>query len=373
VSATRVLRISHSVVVPEYRTRDRLLRSRYGYDVHLVSAPSSFEGGSVVVATGDPDVPVHVVDVAGRTGHPILFWYSGRELRRLLRELRPAIVDLHEEPYSLAAAGALAAVRAEAPGAKVCIYTAQNILKRYPPPFAQLERRALAAAAAAYPCSSEAGDVLRANGFTGAIHVLPLGVTVHPPAPRDFTSARLRVGFVGRLEPYKGADLAIGAFAKAAGDLDVSLEIVGGGSARASLEECAARLGVTSRVSFVGAVPQEDALARIAAYDVLLVPSRTTRRWKEQFGRTPAQAMEAGTPVIASRSGSLTEVLGGCGALVDEDDVDALADALGRLLRDPARRAELSRLGRRRAVECFAWDAVADGCDRMYRQMLDRS
>jgi glycosyltransferase involved in cell wall biosynthesis len=360
-------------VVAEYRKREHALRRRHGYDVHLVAPPSFPEGGSVVEAEADPEVPVHVVAVHGRSGHPILFWYSQRGLRRVLREVRPEIVDVHEEPYSLAAAAALSAVRAEVPEARVCIYSAQNILKRYPPPFRQLQRRALRAATAAYPCSTEAGAVLRSNGFAGAVHVIPLGVTVRSDgAPRENSGARpLRVGFLGRLEPYKGAELALRAFVTAAADLDALLEIVGAGSERPSLERCAAELGVTARVTFTGAVSQADALARIAAYDVVLVPSLSTPRWKEQFGRITAQALEAGTPVIASNSGSLPEVLGDCGELFEEGDLAELSESLARLLRDPARRAYLSSRGRRRAVEAFSWDAVADGCDRMYRQMLE--
>ncbi len=322
-----------------------------------------------MVATDEPDVPVHVVAVHGRD-HPILFWYGSRSLRRVLRQVRPQIVDIHEEPYSLAVAAALPAIWAEAPDARLCMYTAQNIFKRYPPPFRKLEQRAMRAAVAAYPCSTEAGEVLRAKGFTGALHVLPLGVSIRSESPREFTVERLRVGFLGRLESYKGGELAIRAFAQAGRDLDATLEIVGSGTQRADLESCAAQLGVTSRVIFIGAVSQADALTRIRGYDVVLVPSVSTPSWKEQFGRIPVQAMEAGTPVIASDSGSLPEVLGDCGELVREGDVSDLADRLGRLLRDPERRAELSSRGRRRAVEAFSWEGVSDGVDTMYREML---
>jgi len=366
----RVLRVYHSAVVGEYRHRERLLAARHGYEIHVLCPPSWPEGASVVEAARDPEVALHVVGVRGRR-HPILFWYATGPLRRLLRELRPQIVDLHEEPYSLAAAAALRAVRAEAPDARVCIYTAQNILKRYPPPFRQLERRALAAAAAAYPCSTEAGEVLRAKGFTGALHVLPLGVTVGPEPPRDAPAGGpLRVGFLGRLVPEKGADVALRAFALAGDGLDASLEVVGAGPQEQELRELAGRLGVGSRVTFPGALPQEQALERIRGYDALLVPSLTTPTWKEQFGRVAAQALAAGTPVVASDSGSLPEVLDGCGELAREGDADDLADRLGRLLRDPARRAELAARGRRRAVGELSWERVADGVDRMYRQVL---
>jgi len=370
MTAVRVLRVYHSAVVDEYRERERLLRTRHGYDVHLVCPPAWPEGASVVQAAPGADIPLHVVGVRGRT-HPILFWYASRAFRRVLRAVRPDIVDLHEEPYSLAAAAALPAIRREAPQSRICMYTAQNILKRYPPPFRQLERRALAATAAAYPCSSEAGEVLRAKGFAGALHVLPLGVSL-PSTPRNRDGGRLRVGFLGRFVPEKGADIAVRAFAAAADGLDAELELVGAGPQEPRLRELAGRLRVAERVIFPGAVSQAEALERISSYDALLVPSLTTASWKEQFGRVAAQALAAGTPVVASDSGSLSEVLGGCGELAREGDADDFAARLGGLLRDSARRAELGKCGRRRAAEELSWERVAAGFDRMYREVLDR-
>jgi len=371
VNGTRILRIYHSGVVDEYRERERLLRTRHGYDVQLVCPPSWMEGGSVVEATPDPEVPLHVVPLRGLR-QPNLFWYATSALRRVLREVRPQIVDLHEEPHSLAAAVALRTIQVEAPGAPICIYTAQNIFKRYPPPFWHLTRRALAAADAAYPCSTEAGEVLRAKGFKGPLHVLPLGVSLDPePVPRA-GNGHVRVGFLGRLVPEKGTDVAVQAFARAADGIDASLEMIGAGPQEAELRACAERLGVGARVSFPGAVTQDEALERIRGYDAVLVPSLTTRRWKEQYGRVAAQALAAGTPVIASDSGSLPEVLGDCGELTREGDVDDLSVKLGRLLRDPAHRADLAARGRRRAVEELSWARVADGCDQMYRQVLGR-
>lgn len=367
--SVRVLRVYHSAVVEEYRQRERMLRERHGYDVHLVCPPVWQEGSSLVRAERDDDVPVHVVKVRGRR-HPILFWYDTRALRRVVREFRPEIVDLHEEPYSLAVAAALRVSKQEAPGAAICLYSAQNILKRYPPPFRQIERRALAAADAAYPCSREAGEVLRAKGFRGTLHVLPLGVSI-PDRRAPTGDEALRVGFVGRLEPYKGAEVALRAFAKTAEALDASLELVGSGSEEQRLRELANRLGVSRRVAFVGAVPQEEALHRIGRYDVLLVPSLTTRSWKEQFGRVAAQAMAAGTPVIASDCGSLPEVVGSSGKIVREGDVDQLALALAELLGDPHERQSLARRGRAAAVERLTWDYVAAGFDRMYRQAVE--
>lgn len=170
--------------------------------------------------------------------------------------------------------------------------------------------------------------------------------------------------------PEKGAGVAVRAFAAGADGLDAELELLGAGPQEAELRELCGQLGVAERVSFPGAVSQAEALERISSYDALLVPSLTTAGWKEQFGRVAAQALAAGTAVVASDSGSLPEVLGGCGELAREGDPEDFAAKLAALLRDPARRAQLGERGRRRAAEELSWERVADGFDRMYREVL---
>ena len=243
MSALKVVRVYHSAVVDEYRQRERQLREGFGHDVHLVCPPRWSEGGSVVEARAADDLPVHVVDVRGRR-HPILFWYAQRRFRRILREVQPDVVDLHEEPYSLSVAVALRAVRAEVPQAKVCIYTAQNIYKRYPWPIRWLEARALRRADACYPCSTEAGEVLRRKGFEGPLHVIPLGTSI-PAEQKRHEPGPTVVGFLGRLEPYKGAHIAMRAVAAArAAGADARLEILGAGTQEPELHALARDLGI---------------------------------------------------------------------------------------------------------------------------------
>lgn len=364
----RVLRVYHSAVVGEYRERDRLLQTNHGYDMHLVCPPSWSEGGRLVEAEPHSPVPLHILSVAGRQ-HPNLFWYSPRALNELLRRLRPHIFDLHEEPYSLAVAAALRGAKRHAPSARVCVYTAQNLYKRYPPPFRRLERLALQTATAAYPCSTEAGEVLKQKGFRGNTHVIPLGVSVADVLDRK-SRAEPRVGFVGRLEKYKGPRIALKAFAAASAGVQGTLTIVGAGTEEQALRDETSAAGLTERVRFTGAVTQEEALRHIQGFDILLVPSLTTPSWKEQFGRVAAQAMAAGTSVIASDSGSLREVVGDAGVLVPEGDVDRFAAELRRLLRSTEARRQLGDRARHRAVTHFSWDCVATKMSEMYQTML---
>jgi len=104
------------------------------------------------------------------------------------------------------------------------------------------------------------------------------------------------------------------------------------------------------------------------AIDALCVPSQTTRRWKEQFGRILIEAFACGRPVIASDSGEIPHTVGDAAVVVPEADAGAWAAAIDRLLGDERDRADLSERGLARARERFAWPAVA----RRYLEFFDR-
>lgn len=195
----------------------------------------------------------------------------------------------------------------------------------------------------------------------GALHdavVCPMGVDTpeqpRPPAPRD-PNLPLRVLYVGRLEPLKGAALLLDTlqrlpFARAT--------LAGDGSERTRLEHAAAALG--GRVRLVGAVPRDDVRRLYADHDVLVVPSVVSALGRSEG--VPHVALEAqahGLPVVGSRVGGLAEAVadGQTGLLVPPGSGPALEAALTRLHRD---RALLERLGLAapRHAEAFAWPRV---------------
>lgn len=370
-AGTRVLRISHSEVVGPWRERERLLRRHHGWEVELVTAPRWREGTALVeAAPPDPDLPVvHVVPARGRM-HPILFWYSVPALARVIRRTKPDLIDLCEEPYSLAAVSVRWAAWLARSQAPMVVFTAQNINKRYPLPFRWWERRTYRRAAAAYPCAVEAERVLREKGYRGTTAVIPLGVQAQDPSAREYGVAN-SVAFVGRLTPEKGAHLLLEAVAhlRPSHD-DLTLELIGSGPQETELREEAVRLGVADAVRFAGPVPLEEVLDRIARFDVLVVPSMATPSWAEQFCRVAVEAFAVGTPVLASRSGSLQNVLRDAAAYFEEGDADDLTVQLDRLLADPDRRQTLAEAGLARVEERFRWERVAEQFDALYRDAL---
>ena len=87
------------------------------------------------------------------------------------------------------------------------MYTAQNVDKRFPPPFAQYEQAAHRRVAALYPCSAQAASVARGKGFAGRLEVLPLGYDdeLFTPGTQSLDDEELVLALVGRLVPEKGS------------------------------------------------------------------------------------------------------------------------------------------------------------------------
>jgi glycosyltransferase involved in cell wall biosynthesis/GT2 family glycosyltransferase len=365
----RVLRISHSAVVTAWRGREAALRDR-GMTVRTLSARRWEEGGRDVDLEPQPGEDVVGVRTLGR--HPNVFLYDPRPVWRALGEDWD-VLDLHEEPAALATAEVLLLRALRRSRVPYVLYSAQNLAKRYPPPFRWWERWALRHAGAVSVCNSEAGDVLRAKGLTAPAHVIGLGV--EPPEGAGSTqdagvvgaAAPARTGYVGRLlAPHKGLDVLLDA---AEADPRLHVAIAGAGPHEAALRRRAAGPALAGRVTFHGHLAGADLAAFYRTLGVLAVPSVPAPGWLEQFGRVAVEAMAAGVPVVASDSGALRDVVGGAGVLVPPGDAAALARALAEVLDDPERAAALSAAGRARAAE-YTWGAVAERYEALYRAAL---
>jgi glycosyltransferase involved in cell wall biosynthesis len=178
------------------------------------------------------------------------------------------------------------------------------------------------------------------------------------------------IGFVGRLEEAKGLRILVRAAADLALAGDVEVRLAGTGPLRPALEALARDLGIAERVVFVGQVHSTAMPALYRSFDVLVLPSLTTPRWKEQFGRALAEAMLCEVPTIGSDSGEIPHVIGDAGLIVPEGDSAALATALHRLAGDVALRRALAAAGRQRAIERFTMKAVAQHTWALYRKVL---
>lgn len=171
------------------------------------------------------------------------------------------------------------------------------------------------------------------------------------------------IGTAARFEGQKRLDLLIEAIGRIP---DVRLVLVGDGGDREDLQAQAASVGIVDRTEFVGWV--EDAPARIAAFDVFALPSSD-----ESFPLTIVEAMLAGTPVVATDVGSVSEAVidGVTGLLVPSNDVDALVQALRQMIDDPATARRLASAARERAHLRFTDRAMAEGYQRVWSEILN--
>jgi len=172
--------------------------------------------------------------------------------------------------------------------------------------------------------------------------------------------------FAGRLTAQKALPLALEAVARAG---DVSLVLAGDGPDRAALERRADELGLGARARFLGPHTRAQVLELFRAGDAALLSST----W-ENFPHTVVEALAAGTPVIATDTGGVGEVVRheGNGLLVAPGDVDALAGAIRRFFDDDALRARL-RAAAAPSVADYAPERVYERLDEVLREVAGRT
>jgi glycosyltransferase involved in cell wall biosynthesis len=292
-----------------------------------------------------------------------------------LRQFRPDIIDLWEEPYGLVSAHACWLRNKVLPNARIVTETEQNILKTLPPPFENFRKYTLRNTDYAVGRSCEAVDVLRAKGYHGPAEAIPNAVDTDFFRPLDRAACReaigidgFVIGYVGRLVEEKGVMDIIDALASC--NVSVNAIFVGGGPMREPLEARAKELGLAARVRFLGPRPSEQLPRIINAIDALVLVSRTTSRWKEQFGRVIIEAQACGTPVIGSSSGAIPQVVRRGGVIVPEQNPKALAAAVNAFSECPEKRLEMGILGRQQVKSECTWARVAERMKDIYCKLV---
>lgn len=359
----RLLRIYHGGRDPIHRARDRALGTEC-VDVQL-AVPSTWPGGQAVSSE-----PFAVLELeVGRPGDVNRHAYVPSDIARTLAEAKPDILDIHEEPFSVAARQWLAAAPPDLP---VVMYTAQNVDKRLPPPFDRYERAAYRRVAALYPCSRQAASVARGKGFDGPIEVLPLGYddTAFHAGTQSADDAEIVLGLFGRLVPEKGVRDAVRILAQLTRSRPARLLLVGTGPEAGAAAELARSLAVIDRVELIPWLEAEELTATYRSAHVVLVPSTTTRTWVEQFGRVIVEGQASGAVVAAYSSGAIPEVAGEAALLAPEGRWEELARRIETLLGDPD---EFERRRQAGLAQCVdrTWTRVAEWQAALYRRVLE--
>jgi len=166
--------------------------------------------------------------------------------------------------------------------------------------------------------------------------------------------------------PLKGLIYLIEAYAKLLAEHpDLELLVIGK-LREGHTERTLRRLGLLDKVHFVSGISDEEMTEHYARATLAVSPSVY-----EGFGFPAGEAMSCGVPTVATTGGSLPEVVGDAGVLVPVKDPDALAAAIGELLKDPARRDALGAAARRRILDQFKWSRAAGELTQVYYNALN--
>lgn len=368
----RVLVVSHPAVV-DVNQQVYLELVRRGFHLSLV-VPDRWRHDYSSV-----DISPRALPGLEQALMPVPIVMPGREQRHLYLtrcgalcdRLRPDVAFLEAEPYALAATQwGRALARRGIPFGVQCY---ENIDRPLPLPIRALRRRVLRDADFVAARSQTAAELVRAWGARGEVAIVPPAVPGWADAPgrgqRD-GRAPFRVGYAGRLIESKGLVDLLEAVRRL--PAPVELLLFGAGELRGALE---GQEVPGSRVRVLDGFSHDEMAGAYAQLDVLVLPSRTTPTWKEQFGRVLIEAAWCGVPVIGSDSGEIPWVIGltGGGLVFPEGDVGELAARLQELRADPAERARLGESGREAVARLFTVAAATDPLEVLLRGAVERA
>lgn len=342
----RLLAFSHAGVLDVNRALFQEMARVANVDIRLI-VPENWKGDLIAdlkFRRSDSDVGLKVISLpAVFSGNGSLFFYRF-PMGRLMRGWKPHYVFVDEEPWSMACLQAFTALRKY----PCAFFTKQNIHKNYPPPFSWIEKWVYAQSSHAYVVSDEVGDVLKAKGYKKKVKYLP-----HSYDPKIFwplsPNERIRrreelklpreavvIAYFGRLTEEKGIHDLIDAMRQMQSNQKCHFFFVGNGPLSQDVAQAIQEMP-HGRASLIEAIPHHRVGKAIAACDVLVLPSRTTPTWKEQYGRVLVEAMACGLAVVGSDSGEIPYLIArtGGGLSFAEKNPKDLAEKLETLVQSP--------------------------------------
>jgi glycosyltransferase involved in cell wall biosynthesis len=363
----RILVVGHPNVVP-HNQRIYVRLAELGWDVMLIVPNRWVDEYTPEGFTPQPDECFSGTFARVRIARPGVIqrhFYITRP-SRWIRHWRPETVFLEQEPFSIPALqwGSVC----ERLGIPWGLQGDENLDRPFPWP-ARVIRSWVTPRVDYYAARSPtAADMLRRWGARGRIEIVPHTIPEWPlPAPRS-RSGSFTIGFAGRLVEAKGIEDLLAAVRRL--EFPFRLLVAGDGPLRERVESADLGQGTLDLRAGLRSAQMPDVYAEM---DLLVLPSRTTLTWAEQFGKVLCEALLCGVPVVGSSSGEIPWVIetSGGGRVFPEGDAAALARTIADLRDDDATRAELAERGRAGVEEHFVPRVAARALDGLIRATLD--
>ena len=378
----KILSISHSCVVSEYQKRMAEVGKYSDVELALVVPKQWHQFNKKVNLEKDMDSNYQIIP------HQPVTWGLKRNVLRnvshiyigikeILRNLKPDIIELWEEPYSAVTAHTIFWAKRIIPKAKVIFFSAQNVFKGYPFPFSAFEKYTYKNATYAFLMSEEVIDVIRKKGYEEEFTVLPLGVNPYVFYKKDVSSLKKKlglkdfvVGFMGKINRQKGI-LDLIEVASLINE-KIQLLIIGNGDLKEEVEHRAKLLDIRKKTMIINAVPHSQVPDYLNCMDLLVFPSITLPHLKEQFGRAIIEGMACEVPVIGSDSGEIPGTIGKAGLIFKEKNIADLKEKIEALIKNRNLRAMLAKNGRKRVLENFTWKVIAEKQYQVYTELMSQ-
>lgn len=217
------------------------------------------------------------------------------------------------------------------------------------------------------------------------IRVIPMGINIDRFRPDDKEKTKLRreygigdeervVLFTGRMVWEKGIyDLIYAAkllmLANGVKDIHPRFVVIGKGPEYQGVRSRVCEMGIEPVFTFIESYPYDKMHEMYNMADIFVLPSIATRTWKEQFGMALIEAMACGLPVISTYSGSIPEVVGDAGILVQANDPRGLYQAIKGLLNNEEHRKDLRKKGRERAIREYDSKKIARKVGLLFEEL----
>jgi glycosyltransferase involved in cell wall biosynthesis len=376
-SRLRVLFVSHAYVVGVNQGKLQAIAEIEGIDVGLL-APTNWRAlewnRRLQLERPYSKIQIYGAPVlfAGRGG---AYFYTPWRVWQVLNDFQPDIVQVEAEVFSLCALEL--AIWARLAGKKLIIFGWENMDRHLPKLRRWVRQFVMNTASAIIAGNHEGANLLRQWGYNGAIAIMPqMGVdtqlfAAQPTKRNNRTNQEFQIGFLGRLVAGKGIDILFAAVRQLRQrGCNCRVILCGSGSSEADLRQEAEKQQIADLVSWRGAVRHEVAPMAIAQFDVLVLPSRTTPTWKEQFGHVLIEAMAMGVPVIGSTSGEIPHAIGRSDLVFPEEDAHGLAAILERLICEPSWRQEVENYCLNRVQQYYSHEQIARRSLQLWQTIL---
>jgi glycosyltransferase involved in cell wall biosynthesis len=374
--ALKVLFVSHTYVVGVNQGKLNAIAQQENIEVGLL-APSNWKAWEWdrLIPLERPYSHLHTysapVMFSGRVG---AYLYAPWVLLQVSQDFQPDIIQVEEEVFSLCAFEV--AILARITKKPIVIFGWENQLRRLSLARWQICQFVLNTASAIISGNQDGANIMQKWNYGGLLEVMPqMGVDPHFFAPSAKSATQntsiFQIGFLGRLAHSKGIDLIFQAVAQLR-DRGINSQIIlcGSGSEETTLRKLAESPQISDRILWRGAVPHHQVPTELSQFDVLVLPSRSTPTWKEQFGHVLIEAMSMGIPVIGSNSGEIPNVIGRSDLVFPEENHSALADILARLINDAGWRQEIAHYGMKRVHQLYTHEQIAHRLVSLWQTIL---